>query len=445
MRAVRITRRGLLALLALLVGACQGPLVTTSPPPPGPSHGSVPSAVTEVAPASPPPATATSGSAANVQGETIAPSPTSGSLPIRRARVSCTALVYADLPPGFLAPGKILVVRFGSSPSPPSGPLMVLSKENYTLRPLSDVPPLDFSSGVSPHGKRLLYGWVDTSAPPGNMPVWLIVLGSDLEVEATLKDDADRYWLDDNRLVFIRGIDPYSGIAPSSLEAEVVDLRSGQRQRFTLQVPGYWMPDGPVLVFWTALLNPALSRYVYPKEGEYRGISPVLVDRERGEVLWSLEPAPIEQVGPQWSPDGSRLAVAVYDYEAPSEGRFLVYLVDPEGRAELWVDVLGYYAGQPPLQLRWSPDGRYLAIAGVSGERGVPFLLLDTVERQLLDYCLPSNFYGREILWSPDSTQVIVPRIGEPAIVLDLKREKAGFVLSHEDTDLIPVAWLAEE
>ncbi len=304
-----------------------------------------------------------------------------------------------------------------------------------------DLPPLDYSARGSPLRNRLAYGYYDGEQE------WRVVISPNLRIDATLEEDEYyySYWLDDERLVFIRGIDPYSDVRPSSLTAEVVDVVLGERQRFTLPVPGYWMPDRPVLTSWTALLHPSLSRYVYPKEGDFRGISPVLIDRERGEVLWSLEPNPIEQVGPQWSPDGSRLAVAVHDYEGGSEGRFLVYLVDPEGHAELWVDVTGYYPGWPPLQLRWSPDGRYLAIAGVGAERGAPFLVLDTVERQLLDYCLPSNFYGREILWSPDSTQVIVPRISEPAIVLDLKREEASFVLSHEDTDLVPIAWLAEE
>jgi len=100
--------------------------------------------------------------------------------------------------------------------------------------------------------------------------------------------------------------------------------------------------------------------------------------------------------------------VAVLNEPKDEHDRLRLFVVGRDGNSEEWLDVGGLYSGVTRLQLAWSPDGRYLAIAPLDLDS--PFLVLDTTTRQLLDFCVPGNALNAHILWSPDSSQVIIPR-----------------------------------
>lgn len=117
--------------------------------------------------------------------------------------------------------------------------------------------------------------------------------------------------------------------------------------------------------------------------------------------------------------------------------RFEFFLVDPNGNATQWIDMKGLYQDVLITDMNWSPDGRYLAFLAPIDK---PFLVLDTSTQHLYDYCIPGNSSYVKIVWSPDSTQVIVPQKDAPAIVIDLVNETAAQIV--ETFSYRPIGWL---
>ena len=109
----------------------------------------------------------------------------------------------------------------------------------------------------------------------------------------------------------------------------------------------------------------------------------------------------------QVSPDGSRAAYTVQTTDGPGRPRTQLWVMAlPEGAP---VQIGGPEGrGSDP---NWSPDGRWIAYAGSSGDKdglmivpadgGAPRALADTAGTNS-----PLTFEGRAIAWSPDSKQI---------------------------------------
>ena len=168
---------------------------------------------------------------------------------------------------------------------------------------------------------------------------------------------------------------------------------------------------------------------------------PLFFGIKQHRELWELDKWSTRTVRPVWTLDGKELAVVVLNQKEDNWDRFELYLVDRNGYAEKWIDLRGYFK-DAALTLNWSPNGRNLAIVPNADQ---PVLILDTVRQKLLNFCVPSNVGYSSVIWSPDSSQIILPRLSDsddPSIVLDIENERAAYITNNPN--LIPIGWLAD-
>jgi WD40 repeat protein len=319
--------------------------------------------------------------------------------------------------------------------------LMGLTSQSREPQILPDLPKSDSNGAVSPNGKWLAYS--------GDMILY--ILSSDGKIEASLPRNAQwrrfQGWLDNERIVFDRGeripvavnvVNPFTG------EDQYMMPRFKDFYTYTFEDSGWFT--------WKLVYDPTLTRVAYMRDnGESQGKSPslVLVDLENNQTLWELERySPGEWLMPTWSPDGSQMAAYAADDPQDDYKRFQLFTVDRMGQATQWIDVRkAGIVGGIGTEMKWSPDGRYLAFFG--GERGI--YILDMLEHRVLDYCLPYSTYSGAvesqatdvILWSPDSKQVLYQRYDAPAVVIDLESNRAAQLV--ENASIRPIGWLKSE
>ena len=163
----------------------------------------------------------------------------------------------------------------------------------------------------------------------------------------------------------------------------------------------------------------------------------VLWDLQTNRELWSLNKNSVIHTEPAWSPDGKWLAVVAMDDAEDNFDRFQLFLVDRDGRvAQQWIDLRGG-KGIGAGELKWSPDGRYLALGGN------PLTVLDTSTRQLVDYCIHFTMdflYYNYLYWSPNSKQLVFHPYEKPVTVIDVERNLSSQVV--ENVIWNPIGWL---
>jgi len=192
-------------------------------------------------------------------------------------------------------------------------------------------------------------------------------------------------------------------------------------------------------ITWGAVPDPTLTRVVYLRRHENPvGYSLVLWDMQTEQALWQLDKDTTKFIEPVWSSDGKQLAVVAMNDEADNYDRFNLYIVHRDGQAQQWVNIKGYYPNVNYGRLKWSPDGRYIAFT-LKGD-GYPLLILDTNQKEVLDYCVSGGASHSNVIWSPDSTQLILPKQSEPFIVIDIGHNTAAQIV--QDTNYRPVGWL---
>jgi len=362
------------------------------------------------------------------------------SFPIHTVKQECVT-VQSDLPVGFLTGGEIILGDFSKRSG--IGNIMTLTSTSSQPVYLPSVP-IYWSGETSPDGQWFAYQTVKEEAN-SQFTATLIVLNMDGKIQLTLPWNEkweDFYWLNNQQLEF-----PYiwEGDWKSTPHiSDIVNVSTGQIENITSSLPDSWIPDGPLvagLVVWKAVYDPTLS-----VAGYMRGSEPeqsfVLWDLQNHRELWNLNKWSIRETHPEWTPNGKILAVAVLNQKEDDFDRFELYLVNRDGHAEKWIDLKGYFKNAS-LSMSWSPNGRYLAIVP-NGEQ--PFLILDTVAKELLGFCIPSKAGSGYIpgIWSKDNSQIIVPRWSEssdPSIVVDIKNNRAAYLTVNPK--FRPIGWLA--
>lgn len=352
-------------------------------------------------------------------------------LPIGQVVQNCISIQSAS-PSNFITGGTILLGDFSERML--IGNLLAFKKSDETPVQLPDVP-IYWGGKVSPDGNWFAYETVNEDA---EFTSELIILDADGTKQFAFPWDKkwrEFYWIDDQRVELVYG-DDWQSTPPRS---DIVNFFTGQRETLIPKLLNPWIPGGPSvigLVQWKAVYDPTLTLVGYMR-GEEPEQSFVLFDLKNNRDLWELNKWSVRTIRPVWSPDGKLLAVVALNQKEDNWDRFELYLINRDGQAEKWIDLKEYYSGSTIRQVIWSPDGRYLAFATVPEK---PLLILDMINRRLLDYCISTNTEYSSIIWASDSSQVIVPRIGQPSIILDIEHNRAIYL--DVGDKIRPVGWL---
>jgi WD40 repeat protein len=313
------------------------------------------------------------------------------------------------------------------------GKLLGLSSAEREPLLLANAPTYWGPGEASPTSRWLAY-----DQPSGDEPEQIAIIDADGDLRSKVAlDEGWRTfdWIDDARLAITYGDAP-------DIRTHVVNPFTGDSQTLAPDLPSFWVPDEPIVVrlfTWLVVYDPSLTLVAYMR-GENTGQSLVLWDLEQSRELWHLENWTARTVRPDWSPDGSTLAVAATSPDESEGLGFELYLVNREGGAEKRIDLNDYYLTSDVAEISWSPDGRHIAIIPFSEG---PLLILDTLAGQVYDYCIEaSGQYDTHTLWSPDGTQAIVPWWDHPSVFVDLVDKVAARITI--DDNLRPVAWLTE-
>jgi dipeptidyl aminopeptidase/acylaminoacyl peptidase len=355
-------------------------------------------------------------------------------LPIKTVNQKCLP-VESVLLPSFLAEGIVFLANDTFSPA--YGTLITLSSGDSPPLFLSNLPPLDFGN-TSPNGEWLAYH----HPPDDQLGSTLVIVSADGQINSTVpwsNDWQNRYpqWLDNERLIFKN---PQFG----SVAFSIINPFTFQRQERTLDLPDLFSEDPDPSsqdIAWGAVPDSTLTRAAYLR----RRVDPVtdwynlvLWDLETGKELWVLNKGTTKFTEPVWSSDGTQLAAVALNQMEDNYDRLELYIVSRDGKVQQWIDIKGYYPNINYGKLSWSPNGRYIAFTMKEGDR--PLLILDTLQKVVLDYCIPGGASQSNVIWSPDSTQLILPRQSEPFIVIDLERGAAAQIV--QDANFRPVGWL---
>lgn len=356
------------------------------------------------------------------------------SLPLQQITQKCIP-VQEELPKGFLPDGNILFADMSVHIT--RSTIMALDPESERLFKLGDIPHYsDYPGGQnSPDRKLFAYGIRGDDK-------LLVIINANGQIVLTLPWDkkwSGFYWLNSQQLEFPYFWEDYWQNSPPI--SDVIDITTGNRETLAPDLPNPWIPGGRLmtrLVIWKAVYDPSLSLvgYIRGAEGEQ---SFVLWNIQEQRALWEWDRWSTRTILPRWTQDGEKLAVVAMNEKSDDWDRFELYIVDRNGNAEKWVDMKGYFKDDE-VELSWSPDGRYLAIKPIYNQAS-PFLVLDTKNRTLTDYCVKGS-----LIWSPGSTQILLTQRIDTFefsnLVLDVRLEQAGYIIKNPK--MYPIGWLID-
>jgi len=144
-----------------------------------------------------------------------------------------------------------------------------------------------------------------------------------------------------------------AGSSPSDLEIYILDVASGSVRRITndnrQDAFPVFSPDGSNIAFASQLIGPGSG-------DSSNGLYVTNVDSPNDDPSLSYPVVRGIIIDPQWSPDGSRLAMALAD---PQSGAYEIYSVKPDGADLTPLTDFGLSASSP----LWSPDSAYLSFS----------------------------------------------------------------------------------
>jgi Tol biopolymer transport system component len=189
---------------------------------------------------------------------------------------------------------------------------------------------------------------------------------------------------------------------PQGIRSDLLVLRAdGSRTQLTSNgrsSGGSFSPDGAMVVY-----ESDLSLYVVDADG---GTPRLLAAADSEHARWLGSPA--------WTPDGSRIAFAVYDENRSTTS---IGVINPDGTGRRKLIDLG--EGRSTGGLAWSPDGSRLAFHSVLGPEQLQIYAVDADGsglRQLTRSGRSASDMitrgGASPTWSPDGSRIAFVRPG---------------------------------
>lgn len=214
-------------------------------------------------------------------------------------------------------------------------------------------------------------------------------------------------WLDNERMFF-----QYWSV-PNGNTIVIYNPFTGEQKNMELDLPNpYIVYESLGKVAWMkADIDPTLKRVLYNDKDERL----VLWDLAAQKEIASL-PSPTELTEGRWSPDGKEFAIpSPSSIDALNE----LYIIDMDATVKMTSFNQQYPFASVSTRPSWSPDGRRIAfwlqvssIANADPKTLRQWLaIIDTTTLDTQIYCLSPNkppTGGGGIVWSPDSTQLIV-------------------------------------
>jgi len=214
-------------------------------------------------------------------------------------------------------------------------------------------------------------------------------------------------WLDNERMFF------QYWAYPNGNTIVIYNPFTGEQKNMQLDLPNpYIVNESLGKVAWVrADIDPTLKRVLYNDKDERL----VLWDLDTKKEIASL-PSPTDVTEGRWSPDGKEFAIpSPSTIDALNE----LFIIDMDGTVKMTSFNQKYPFANVSTRPSWSPDGRRIAfwlevsnIANADPKTLRQWLaIIDTTTLDTQIYCLSPNKAptgGGHIVWSPDSTQVIV-------------------------------------
>lgn len=215
-------------------------------------------------------------------------------------------------------------------------------------------------------------------------------------------------WLDNEHMFF------QHWLVPNGNTIVIYNTFTGEQKNIQLNLPDpYIVIGGGGTIAWVrADIDPSLKRVLYN-------------DKDSRLVLWDLDtqkemaslPSPTDLEEGKWSPDGTEFAIP---WPSSTSAATELFTIDMNGTVKKMTNFnQAYPFANIDTWPSWSPDGHHIAfwlkvsnVVNADPKTLRQWLaIIDTTTLDTQIYCLSPNkppTGGGEIVWSPDSTQVIV-------------------------------------
>lgn len=303
-----------------------------------------------------------------------------------------------------------------------------------------------YLDSLSPDGKWVAYYPVVSADSPGQ----LVVESADRREKYTVPLDDSLgigHWLDNERLIF----DVFRKYTPSPMV--VINPFTGERIELPSDYPGIDRPmAGPLGTtnFSTGdvVYDPTLELVVYPWWRIGASSCIVLWNRRLDEDLICVEEESTGAHDPLWSPDASKVAIAV---AREIEEKYIEewFLVNRRGEINQQTRFADYFRVTRIGYGSWSPDGARLAFWLMTDPSSCGFdwhLAIWTIgEKQIVDTCFgPSHTNwagGSAPLWLNEHLIVVNDWEKRVNILVDLDRWRA-YDITQETAGKLPIGGL---
>lgn len=361
------------------------------------------------------------------------PTRTPQGLPLNNMNQLCINIIQ-EIRAGDLSEGRIIVRDLRDFTDLPWG-LAYVNSGNVIPIQLKDIPSSFEEFATSPNQTELAYDSINENEDDEHQ---LVVTDYSGQVKAKMRWDYDWNrivgWIDDQHLILTHIDLSWKGVY-------LVNPFTGETNILSPQLPDIFPTESALIPplmqhqQWEMLFDPTFTKVAFNQQKPGQSTEFVIWDLSTNTEIFRLG-IDAYYDWPVWTSDWSQLGAIVRNRPEDDFARYQLFVVDWRGGSVEWIDIKGKENVGYGMEA-WSPDGRYIAIGGS------PLLILDMNTRQVWDTCLASSSFnlGQDnLIWSPDSRQLIVATTDKPSFVIDVEKGTAWRL--NPDPKLWPVAWL---